>query len=145
MDFLHNIPDDQLSILDNKYVLAVIGSRDLTDKEFIYNHITYLIKVLYHNKKIDGWSSVIIITGKAIGVDSIANQYAHDHNLTVINILPDWKLYGKSAGFKRNANIIYHCDRVLAFCLNKSAGTLNSVEHSRRLKKPCTCINLNDI
>jgi len=142
MDFIHTIPDDQLSIFDNKYILAVIGSRAFINKEYIYESITKLIKWLYYKKEIEGWSSVIIISGKAKGVDSIANEYAYDHNLTVINILPDWDLYGKSAGFKRNYNIILHADRVLAFCLNKSGGTMNSINHATRLGKPCNVLSI---
>lgn len=135
-DFIHDIPDDQLSILDDKYVIAVVGSRDYTDKVHIFNNLTGLINALIKYKEIDSWSSVLIISGKARGVDKIGWEYAKANNLTDVNILADWDRFGKSAGMKRNPNIIKHADRVIAFRLNNSSGTTNSINHARSLNIP---------
>ncbi len=142
VDFLHDIPDDQLSILDNKYVIAVVGSRDYTDKANIFNNLTVLINMLINFKEINSWSSVLIISGKARGVDKIALQFAQYHSLTDVNILPDWKRFDNAAGFKRNPNIIKHSDRVVAFRLNKSSGTTNSINHATRLHIPYHIIDI---
>lgn len=142
VDFLHDIPDDQLSILDNKYVIAVVGSRDYTDESHIFNNLTGLINALINYKEIDSWSSVLIISGKARGVDKIGWKYAKVNSLTDVNILADWDKYGNSAGMKRNPNIIKHADRVLAFRLNNSSGTTNSINHARSLHIPTHVIDV---
>lgn len=142
VDFLHDIPDDQLYIFDDSYVIAVVGSRKFTNAPLIYNNLTFLINALIKHKEINDWSSVIIISGKAIGVDSIARQYAIDNSLTDVNILPDWKRFDNAAGFKRNPNIIRHSDRVVAFRLNNSSGTTNSINHARNLYIPYHVIDV---
>lgn len=142
VDFIHNLTDDQLSVFDNKYVIGVVGSRNLTDDKLVYANLTALINSLIKYHVISNWSSIIILSGKARGIDSIARQYAIDHNLTDVNILPDWKKYGKSAGFKRNYYIVYHSDRIIAFQKNNSRGTQNSINHAANLYIPCHVIKV---
>jgi hypothetical protein len=58
----------------------------------------------------------------------------------LIELKPDWAKYGKRAGFVRNEDIIKGCDVVLAFHMNDSPGTRNSLQHAARLKKPTLII-----
>lgn len=73
-----------------KYIL-VVGSRSITDEEKIFNELSE-----YCNK------NTIIVSGGAIGVDSIAEKYADMNNLEKVIMYADWDKYGIRAGYIRN-------------------------------------------
>ena len=58
-----------------------------------------------------------IVHGGAKGADSLASKYAKDHNLLEKEYVANWGLYGRSAGFIRNIQMLEeeHPDIVLAF------------------------------
>jgi predicted Rossmann fold nucleotide-binding protein DprA/Smf involved in DNA uptake len=102
---------------------AIIGSRTFRDYQFM--------------KKVLQWYQIAkIISGGAKGADSLAKLYAAEHNIPIAEFLPDWKQFGKSAGFRRNAQIINHCDAVIAFWDGQSKGTQHSVSIAEQTNKP---------
>jgi len=70
--------------------LAIVGSRTVTDMEFLKNIM----------KEIPEPS--MIISGGALGADSLAQNYAKKKGLPIKIIYPNWDLHKKAAGFKRN-------------------------------------------
>ena len=48
----------------------------------------------------------IIVSGGAKGADTLGERFADEFNIKKNIILPNWQKYGKSAGFKRNIEII---------------------------------------
>ena len=48
---------------------------------------------------------VVIVSGEARGVDSLAEGYAQSRRFRSVVIKADWDKWGKSAGFKRNRQI----------------------------------------
>lgn len=140
-DFLHDIPLNE-NRWDDLYWIAVVGSRDYTDVNAIYTNLKYLTDKLIEHGVIKCLTDVVIISGKAKGVDSIGRQFGIDNDMTTINILPDWDQYNKRAGFLRNENIIRHANRVVAFRLNNSRGTSNSIQHAVTYGIPCHTIDI---
>lgn len=69
-----------------------------------------------------------IISGGAIGPDSEAEVYAKDLGWPTEIYLPDWKAYGKSAGFIRNSRIVAEANVVWAFWDGLSRGTLDTIQ-----------------
>ena len=88
--------------------VAVIGSRCLT----IDNLEKYLPE-----------ETTTIISGGVRGIDSCARMYAINNNIELIEFLPDYLKYGRTAPLKRNMDIINSADLVLAFWDGKSRGT----------------------
>jgi hypothetical protein len=80
--------------------------------------------------------TIVIVHGGAHGVDSIAGNYARDFGYVEEVYLPDWKTHGKKAGFLRNAIMADVCDACLAVHDGVSKGTLNSINHIKRMGKP---------
>ena len=76
-----------------------------------------------------------IITGGAMGTDSLAERIAHKYNIPILIYKPEWKKHGKGAGLKRNKTIIKNADTVLAFWNGKSKGTKNSIELAKKFNK----------
>ena len=137
--FKHKIPNVH-KLSKKNYYLAIIGSRSISNRDIVFNIIyDYVNKIT--NKYNVLFNRIVIITGGARGVDSIAEEWAKKNNLSCIIIKPDWSKYGKSAGFKRNINIIKPATAVLAIISGGSKGTLNSISLAKKMKKPCTVVN----
>ncbi len=101
--------------------VAVIGSRSLVVK----NLSMYLPK-----------ETTEIISGGAKGIDSCAKEYAVNNNIKLIEILPQYSKYGRTAPLVRNIQIIKSADMVLAFWDGKSNGTKFVIDNCRKLDVP---------
>jgi hypothetical protein len=107
--------------------LAVIGSRTFTDYELLH-------KVILTNYKINDISE--IISGGAIGADTLAECFAKQYSIKLTVLKPDWKKHGRCAGLLRNKDIINEATHVIAFWDGKSHGTKNSIDIANKLNKP---------
>lgn len=101
--------------------VAVVGSRNLT----INNLGDYLPK-----------DTTEIVSGGARGIDRCARVYAKTHNIKLMEFLPEYEHYGRSAPLKRNLQIIRYADMVLAFWDGKSNGTRFVIENCKKENTP---------
>jgi hypothetical protein len=104
--------------------VAVVGSRTFND----YNLLKETLDKLY--PKIS-----LIVSGGAKGADSLAERYAQEEGIPTLVFKPEWKKYGKAAGFIRNKDIIMASETVVAFWDGVSKGTQNSMDHAKDLGK----------
>lgn len=81
-----------------------------------------------------------MISGGASGVDTAAADAARARGLDVIVFQPMWGVYGKSAGYKRNIQIVEASDRVVAFWDGTSKGTQHSINIAKEKNKPVEII-----
>lgn len=81
-----------------------------------------------------------IISGGAKGADTLARQFANEHNLELIEFIPDYKKYGRTAPLLRNKLIVEACDCLLAFWDGKSKGTKATLDYAEKLGKPVTVV-----
>jgi hypothetical protein len=110
--------------------LAVVGSRSLQNsllarvsaQDIIRNHIRV-------------YNVTEIVSGGADGPDKWSEEVAHQFNIWATIYKPDWDLYGKSAGFKRNVLIINAADYILLFWDGKSKGTTHDLNLARKSGK----------
>lgn len=109
----------------------VCGSRTITDKEWIYskieNCITHLLCTDYSN--------ITILEGSAKGVDSIAKQWAIEHNIPVIEYLPDYEKYHNKACYKRNEAMAANCDFMLDLWTGESTDSLHDILMAEKYHK----------
>lgn len=111
----------------NAKKLAVVGSRDfpLIDRaQLELNHVI-------ENTGID-----TIVSGGAIGIDTLAEQYAIKNGLKTIIHPAEWDKYGRSAGYIRNKNIVDDADAILIFWYKDSKGTKYTLDLSKKSNKP---------
>ena len=94
----------------NKVIIA--GPRDFSDKEYIYKELDNIIHLIQRNMNND---EIEIVQGGANGVDSLAKQYAHEHNMSCMEFKADWKQFGKAAGPIRNNDMAKYSDMLIAF------------------------------
>lgn len=104
--------------------LAVVGSRTFNNYKLLEEEL---------DKITEGVE--IIITGGALGADSLASIYARENNIPEKLYLPDWQTFGKSAGIRRNTLIVDNCDYLIAFWDGKSKGTKDSLDKAKKQGK----------
>lgn len=77
--------------------ILVCGGRD-------YNNRIKLFEILdlWHRD----YPKLVIIQGGARGADSLAGEWAKDRGVPQEIFPANWDLYGKSAGFKRNRQML---------------------------------------
>lgn len=116
-------------------IYAIVGSRSIINyNEKIINYI----HSNYHNDITE------IVSGGAIGIDKIAEEYAIKYNIPIKIIKPDWNIHGRKAGFLRNIEIIKYCDIVLAFWKAKSNGTKHDIDLAIKYNKKIVVIDYDD-
>lgn len=127
--------------------VMVCGSRNITDAAWVENQITNYLKEVYYDqeKKFgNGDMDFIIIQGLARGVDMIAKSWADRHNLGTWDFPADWEKYGRSAGFRRNVEMVDKCDYCLILWDGESHGTKHDIDLCRSKNKPHKIVIYNN-
>ena len=83
-------------------------------------------------KALDRISPDIIIHGAAGGADSMAGRYARENNIPCRDFPAEWRRYGKSAGYRRNQQMLDEGKPNLVVAFPGGPGTQNMVEISRQ-------------
>ena len=74
--------------------------------------------------------ATLIITGGAKGVDTLAEQYADEHNIPKLIVRPDYEKYGKKAPIMRNHEMVDMADLVIAVWNERSRGTKDVIDYA---------------
>jgi hypothetical protein len=107
--------------------LAIIGSRNFTDYDFMKRKIQLLLEMLPQVK--------CIVSGGAKGADALSERIAEDFHLDHRHIAAEWAKYGRAAGPLRNQKIIGEADVIAAFPLGESKGTQDGIRRARAAGK----------
>lgn len=97
--------------------IAVIGSRTFNQEGRVDHALSKIFK-----------PGDRLISGGARGADSLAETWCGNRGFQCVIIRPNWKKYGRSAGFKRNHQIIDQAEFVVAFWDGNSKGTKHSID-----------------
>lgn len=123
MDPIHKINKQE----NNNYRLVIVGERG-------YNNWNEFQAIMDEFEKDHGLPKTIV-SGGPHEVDSLGARWAKLHGLELIEFIPEWKKYGKSAGIIRNTDVIKRADVVLALPTSESRGTRDSVHKAQSLNK----------
>ena len=110
--------------------LAVIGSRNFMDSVLLDQKLSAL------KKEIE-----VVISGGAMGADTLAETWANENGVPTSIFLPDYKRYAKGAYRVRNEQIARECDTLIAFWDGASKGTQYTIEFARKLNKKVIVYN----
>ncbi len=102
--------------------VAVIGSRSIDNIDI--------------NKYIPE-NTEMIISGGALGIDTLAETYADKNGIAKLIIYPDYDLYGKSAPLIRDRLIVDHSDMVIAVWDGVSSGTEYTINYAKQQGVDC--------
>ena len=110
-----------------KIKLAIVGTRN---PKLSYNEWENLLL-----QEVAPNDLSLIISGGATGIDTYAKLFAGRHHIPLMEYLPDYSKYGKSAPLRRNSQIVKESTNVIAFPSAKSRGTFHSILEARKMHK----------
>jgi hypothetical protein len=114
--------------------VAIVGSRSFYDSDVLYSSLDELRKKLHIAE---------IISGGAVGADTLGIMYAKDNGIPSRVFLPDWER-GRQAGFERNSLIVEESDVVVAFWDGKSKGTADTIRKAEFHGKNVIIVRFDD-
>ena len=109
---------------------AIVGSRSITDYDL--------------NEALEGLTVTEIISGGAMGVDTLAEVYAKAKGLPLQIFPADWKAHGPKAGPLHNKQIVEACEQLVAIWDGNSKGTATTIRMAQKAGKPVRMIKVND-
>lgn len=116
------------ALTGNKIVIA--GSRGFTDHALMVDRLQALEEMGLVT------ASTTLICGMARGADMLGHKIFKAAGLPIVEMPADWEGYGKSAGYRRNAEMAAIADLALVFWDGTSPGTKHMIDTMERLKKP---------
>ena len=106
--------------------LMISGSRNIRNLKIIFDELEKLYAA---------HQNLILISGGAKGVDSIAEEWGRFRILPIEQHKPDWAKYGKGAGIVRNKEMVLAADYVLIFWDGESKGTKSVIDFCEKQGK----------
>lgn len=101
--------------------VAIVGSRQGVQSAAVERFVSVL------GRK---YPDSVVVSGGAQGVDSWAVETAHIVGLLTEVFPAEWEKYGRSAGYRRNVQIVDAADIVVAFTTG-SPGTRHTIDIAR--------------
>lgn len=105
----------------NPIRIIIAGGRDFNDYPLAEG-------VLLDNTVSYTNDQITIVSGGARGADKIGEALAKNYTTNLCIYPAQWDMYGKSAGYKRNALMAANADMLLAFWDGKSKGTKHMID-----------------
>ena len=101
--------------------LLVAGSRGFTD----YDEVAHVLSNASHclDRPV-----TLVISGGARGVDRHAEWWAFEWNYPMKVMPAEWDRYGKSAGYRRNVEMVEECDAAIVLWDGESRGTKHTMD-----------------
>jgi hypothetical protein len=75
-----------------------------------------------------GFKPSVVVCGMARGVDMIGRRWAIGNEIKVDEYHANWKEEGRSAGYKRNVQMVENADALVAVWDGKSRGTSHMID-----------------
>ena len=115
--------------------VIIAGGRDFNDFILLESNLHKIFKQLADEKLISEYineAKIEIVCGKARGADTLGERFAKIYHFPVKYFPADCDTYGKSAGYRRNAEMANYAKEdngvLIAFWDSKSKGTKNMID-----------------
>lgn len=110
--------------------VVVAGCRNYDDYREAKEYIDFCIS------EIKGKYDLIFVSGGCRGADFLGERYALENGFKLETYPANWKLYGNSAGPRRNKEMAEKADYVICFWDGGSRGTKSMIEFAKSMNKP---------
>ena len=118
------------------FKVIVAGSRNFNNYKLLESEIVKFIKPV-------GLNEVEIVSGTARGADKLGEKFAKEKGCVLQQFLADWNTYGKSAGYRRNADMAKYADACVVFWDGKSKGTKHMIDLAKKSNIELKVIRIN--
>ena len=112
--------------------IIVAGSRGFKNYDLLRDTLMDYLDFMDDKDVVDNPSQVKFISGTAKGADTLGEQFAYTYEYDVIRFPADWNTYGKSAGYRRNAEMAKYASEaygvLFAFWDGQSKGTKHMID-----------------
>lgn len=95
--------------------VIVAGSRNYTN----FEKVEYELMMYFKANKLHR-ADVEIVSGTARGADQLGERFAEKYGLKLTKFPADWDKYGKSAGYRRNAEMAKYADTLICLIVFSS-------------------------
>ena len=116
--------------------IIVAGSRTFKDYEKLSDTLMEYLGSIDGSDLVDDPSQVKFISGTARGADTLGEQFDYAWGYDVIRFPANWDTYGKSAGYRRNADMAKYASEkngvLFAFWDGRSRGTKSMIDLGNR-------------
>lgn len=116
--------------------IIVAGSRGFKNYDLLRDTLMDYLDFMDDKDVVDNPSQVKFISGTAKGADTLGEQFAYTYEYDVIRFPADWNTYGKSAGYRRNAEMAKYASEaygvLFAFWDGQSRGTKHMIDLAKR-------------
>lgn len=118
--------------------IIVAGGRDFKNYDLLSNIIMKYLEEMDDTGIVDNPKQIKFVSGAARGADSLGEQFAYTWGYDVARFVANWDTYGKSAGYRRNAEMAKFASEegnigvLIAFWDGKSRGTKHMIDLAKR-------------
>ena len=109
-----------------KFYVVIAGGRDFDDYDLLERKCDYYLK----DKIAEGYS-IVIVSGRARGADTLGERYAKKRGFEIDAHPANWDL-GKQAGYLRNKEMANVADALIAFHDGSSKGTKHMIDLAKK-------------
>lgn len=129
--------------------IIVAGSRGFEDYQLLSNILMNYLSEMDDKDVVDNPNQVKFISGTARGADTLGEQFAYTYEYDVKRFVPDWDTYGKSAGYRRNAEMAKYASEaygvLFAFWDGKSKGTKHMIDLAKKYGLEVHVVNYKEM
>ena len=120
--------------------ILVFGSRTINDYKQVEDHLYNM-----YNQFIDEGDDCSLISGGAIGVDTLAERFAKEYEVDIEVYKPNYTKYGKKAPLIRNKKMAELCDKAICFWDGQSRGTMHTLMMLAQMGKETTIYGKKEV
>ena len=118
------------------FKVIIAGGRDFNDYELLKSKCDYYLSFV-----LSSGDSITIVSGHARGADTLGEQYAMEKGYPLDSHPADWDKYGKSAGYRRNQEMVDVAQAAICFWDGKSKGTKHTIDLCKKKGIPCKVVS----
>ena len=108
------------------FKVVVAGSRGFNSYAYMEEALDQ--QIMEAMEELDIIDDIEIVSGGAKGADKLGERYAKERGYSLKIFPAEWNKYGKSAGYKRNAQMAEYADMVIVFWDGESKGTKHMID-----------------
>lgn len=107
--------------------LIIAGSRNFNNYTLLEEKVDEFLREYKDNE-------IEIVSGTARGADKLGELYALTRSFKIKKFPANWNLYGRSAGYKRNAEMANYASHCVVFWDGESRGTKHMIDLAKQYK-----------